>query len=117
VAEFITAGVHCYIDANFLRDANGAQLDVTGWTVEAVARAYYAHGEILSSWSSSPVGDQGQAIAGGAVIDRVRLVVTAAQTSAWDVMFVVVQAEMTSLAGQKSRPIDTVYQIKHEAVI
>jgi hypothetical protein len=118
MAELFVAGIGpVYIDALDIKDAAGNQLDVTGYTVEATARAYYDGGEVLSTWSTAPLPGQGTAIAGGAVVDRVRLVVTAEQSSGWDAMFVVVQAEMISPAGQTSRPIDTVYQIKREAVV
>lgn len=117
MAEFIQQGIDCFIDAVDIVDAAGVVLNVTGYTVEAVARAYYGSGAVVARWSSSPVGSQGLAIAGGAVIDRVRLVVTPEQTSAWNSMFVVVQAEMVSPAGQKSRPISKTYQVSYEAVV
>lgn len=118
MAELLTAGVDCYIDALGIVDANGDALDVTGYTVEAVARDSTVTGEILARWSTAEIlpDGTGEAIAGGIVPDRVRLVVMAEQTEFWQ-GFVVVQAEMVSLSGQKSRPINKVYQISQEAVV
>lgn len=118
MAEFLTAGVDCYIDGLGIVDANGDPLDVTGYAVEAVARDSTPDGEILARWSTDSIlsDGTGEAIAGGVVPDRVRLVVTAEQTESWQ-GFVVIQAEMVSQSGQRSRPIDTVYQVKSEAVV
>jgi hypothetical protein len=117
MAKLLRTGVDLFIDALDIVDDSGVQLDVTGYAVEAVARAGHEQGEIMARWSTSPGGGQGTIIAGGSVIDRIRLVVTPAQTETWTSAFVVIQAEMMSLTEKKSRPIDNVYQLKREAVV
>lgn len=117
MAELFKVGTDCFIDAYDIVDADGAQLDVTGYAVRAVARAYHEHGEILTVWSTTPDPGEGTIIAGGDVIDRIRLVVTPEQTERWDCYFVLVQAETVNLVGRTSRPIHKVFQVSQEAVI
>lgn len=136
--DIIQQGTDCWIEANNIIDVrSGAQMDVTGFSVHAVARAIYdggrfVHGKpnssrraymyrmitpVVAEWSTSPSGTQGTATAGGSVIDRVQLHVTPAQTKSWRCPLVIVQAEMTDpITGYVARIIDELYEVNFEAV-
>ena len=110
----IKQGTRCFIDATAIKDATGAQLNVTGYTVRAVARANHPRGAVIAEWHTS----QGTAIAGGAVIDRVRLDVKPSQTTPWTCARVVVQAEMHPGDPElATRIIDETYDVSPEAVV
>ncbi|MGH3987829.1 MAG: hypothetical protein ACRDTZ_10975 [Pseudonocardiaceae bacterium] len=135
MSNIILQGVDCWIEAkNIINARTGAPLNVTGFTVRAVARAlyertvlgrrrYYTHrlprfSPVVAEWHTSPTGTQGTAIAGG-VADpyRVQLHVTPSQSSNWLCPLVSIQAEMTDpVTGYVDRIISEVYEVDFEAV-
>lgn len=116
----IQQGVDCYIDAlNLVDITTGLPLDVTGFTVTGVARSTRPWpGPIIATWNTTPAGTDGVALAGGAITDRVRLVVGAAQTMSWwwRCAEVTIQADMTDPATDlTSRIIDARFFVSPDA--
>jgi hypothetical protein len=135
MTNIINQGVDCWIEAtNIINVRTGEPMDVTGFTVHAVARARYDRrvlgrrysyhtyrmaSPVIAEWHTNPTGTQGLAIAGG-VADpyRVQLHVTPAQTSGWRCPLVSIQAEMTApITGYVERIINEVYEVDFETVI
>ena len=112
----IKQGTHQYLDATGITDAAGQALNVTGYSVAAVARASHVRGQVIAQWSTSPSGSVGTAVAGGSVTDRVRLEITPSQTTPWTCASVVIQAELTSPGGLVARIIDEQCAVSPEAV-
>lgn len=98
MALSITQGADRAIVISGIVDADGATLDVTGWTVRAQARANTGpHAPLLAEWvTGTPTGIQGQATASG---DEVRLTVSHAMSSVWTWRTAVIQAEITEPDG------------------
>lgn len=133
MSDVIRQGVDCWIEALDIIDVRtGLPMDVTGFTVHAVARARYErhvlgrprfyrtrmHSPIVAEWHTTPTGTQGLAIAGGAVTDRVQLHVTPVQTAGWRCPLVSIQAEMTDpVTGFVERIISEIYEVDPENVI
>jgi hypothetical protein len=64
-----------------LVDANGATLDVTGWSVRAQIRPSARSADLLAEWvTGTPTSPQGQATAAG---QEIRLVVPPAMSEPW----------------------------------
>jgi hypothetical protein len=131
VGGVIRQGTDCWIEANsIINIRTGEPMNVTGYTVHAVARARYERqvlgrriyqyrmiSPVVAEWHTTPTGTQGTAVAGGAVTDRVQLHVTPTQTAGWRCPLVVIQAEMTDpVTGYVARIINEVYEVDFEAV-
>jgi len=129
MTRVIKQGVDCWIEANSITSVRtGQPLDVTGYSVHAVARALYERrtlgqnnyqrSPVVAEWSTTPTGTQGTATAGGTVTDQVQLHVTPTQTLNWLCPLVIIQAEMTDpVTGYVERIIDEVYEVSFEAVV
>jgi hypothetical protein len=130
--NIIRQGVDCWIEANnIINVRTGLSMDVTGFSVHAVARALYERrvlgrrlfqyrmlNPVVAEWSTTPTGTQGTATAGGAVTDQVQLHITPTQTSGWRCPLVMIQAELTDpVTGYVERIIDEVYEVSFEVVI
>ena len=111
----ITQGTTRAITATNIVDANGAPLDVTGWTVHAVIRRRDTSGPVVAEWvSGTPTGTQGQATAAGTTVT---LTITPAMSAAWAWASGVLQAEITEpITGRVERIIDTPVSLSPEAV-
>lgn len=134
MSNVILQGVDCWIEAkNIINARTGSPLNVTGFTVHAMARALYERNvlgrrryfqaryprfsHVVAEWHTSPTGTQGLAIAGGADPYRVQLHVTPAQTRNWLCPLVRIHAEMTDpVTGYVDRIISEVYEVDFEAV-
>lgn len=133
--KVIQQGTDLWIEAIGIIDVRtGDPMDVTGMGVHAVARACYERyvlgrpnylrayrwrmlTPIISEWSTTPIGTQGIAIAGGVVPDRVQLHVTPTQTLGWRSPLVIIQAQLTDPAtGYVERIINEVYEIDFAAI-
>jgi hypothetical protein len=129
----IKQGVDCWVEAKDIIDVRtGDPMDVTGFTVHAVARARWTGRRVLgqsrwnfnrgmeqviAEWHTSPTGNQGLIIAGGVVPDRVQIHITPAQTSTWRSPLVSIQAEMTDpLTGFVERIVDELFEVSQENV-
>jgi hypothetical protein len=124
MSHTIKQGADCWIEAVNIRDVRtGDPLDVTGWTVRAVARACWSQrrrtlGQVVAEWHTSPTGSQGRITAGGDVPDRIQVHITPEQTEGWHCPFVVIQAEMTTpMSGEIERIIDECYRVSFQAVV
>jgi hypothetical protein len=130
----ILQGVDCWIEADNIRDVRtGVLIDVTTFTVHAVARAAYERMvlgrplyltwrykmmmPIVAEWDTTPTGTWGTITAGGAdTPNLVSIHVTPADTVSWRCPLVIVQAEMTDpITGYKSRIVNQMYEIDFEA--
>jgi hypothetical protein len=132
MGQVIKQGVDCWVEAcNIIDIRTGNTIDVTGYSVHAVARARYhrrvlgqyprrwhALTPVISEWRTTPVAaTDGLIIAGGIVPDRVQIHITPTQSSNWRSPLVNIQAEMTDpLTGEVARIIDEIYEISFEAV-
>lgn len=129
--NIIRQGVDCWIEANSIINVQtGQSMDVTGYSVHAVARALYERrvlgrrlfqyrmlNPVVAEWSTTPTGTQGTVVAGGAVPDRVQIHVTPTQTAGWRCPLVMIQAEMTDpFTGYVARIINEVYEVDFEVV-
>jgi hypothetical protein len=138
--NIIMQGVDCWISAsNIINVRTGVQMNVTGYTVTAVACALYRrqvlgqyrwqqqwrmNNPIVAQWSTTPTGTQGLATAGtNAVIttqpiDQVTLHVTPAQTANWRYPLVIVQAKLIDpVTGFDARIINETYEVSPDAVV
>jgi len=131
----ILQGTDCWIEADNIRDVRtGSLVNVTGFTVHAVARALYQRFvlgrplyltwryrmtmPIVSEWDTTPTDPSwGTITAGGQDFpNRVSIHVAPTQTNAWRCPLVIVQAEMTDpITGYKSRIVNQVYEVDFEA--
>lgn len=135
--NILPQGVDAWIQANGIIDVRtGAQMDVTGYAVHAVARAIFErwvlgkpnslrgyrwaipmYSPVVAEWDTAPTGTQGTATAGGSTIDQVQLHITPTQTKGWRCPLVIIQAEMTDpFTGFVTRIIDEVYEVNFEAI-
>jgi len=74
-------------------DSPRVPLDVTGWTVRAVARDSAIRDTVLAEWTSgTPTGTQGQAVAVG---DEARLTVTPDMSRRWIWTHAILHAHLT----------------------
>jgi hypothetical protein len=114
----IPLGTDWIISALGIKDAANQQVNVTGYRVAAVARAYSDTGEIVARWSTTPDGDSGTVFAGGIVIDRIQLVGTPELTAGWSrIGVVLIQAKLTDPdTGQTARIIDDFYDVSPDSV-
>lgn len=77
----IYQGEDCAVTISDIVDGAKQPLDVTGWTVHAMARPSATSATLWAEWvSGTPTGSQGQATAAGSVVT---LTVPAAMSSAW----------------------------------
>jgi hypothetical protein len=131
-AEVIRQGEDFLIAAKNLRSvATGEPIDVTGWSVHAIARAWYQRVQlgqriwqyrminpVMSEWSTTPTGTQGTIVTGSATstgdTNRVELQVTSSQTDNWRSPLVLIQAWMRNpVTDEKAKIISQVYEIEY----
>ncbi|MGH3546675.1 MAG: hypothetical protein ACRDQU_00815 [Pseudonocardiaceae bacterium] len=135
----IRVGADCWITANNITNVTtGLPLNCLGFTVAAVARArwqrrvlgrpsigyrWHMNNPVVSTWSTTPTGTQGQATTGstlnsdGTTSYWAQLHVTPTQTQNWRWPLVNIQAEMTDpVTGYVARVIDQIYEVDFEAV-
>lgn len=129
----IKQGTDAWLEATNIIDVRtGDPMDVTGFTVHAVARSRWTGRRVLgrvlwnynrmaepviSEWHTSPTGTQGTIIAGGIVPDRVQIHITPTQSSGWRSPLIVIQAEMTDpVTGYVERIVDEVLEVSYDAV-
>jgi hypothetical protein len=134
-AGVIRQGEDCWIEAsNILSPRTGELIDVTGWRVHAVARAWWSRVQlgqriwqyritspVMSEWATNPTGGQGTIVAGIGTDNtdphRIRLHITAAQTYHWRSPLVLIQAKMFNpITDEPARIIDEVFEIAFDAV-
>jgi hypothetical protein len=134
-AGVIRQGEDCWIEALNIRDVRGGDLiDVTGWKVHAVARAWYARiplgrrvwqyrmqNPVMSEWSTAPTGTQGVIIAGIGNDNtdpyRIRIHVTPAQTDNWRAPMALIQAKMWNpVTNDTARVVDEIYEVAFDAL-
>lgn len=130
----ILQGTDCWIEADNIRDVRtGEFIDVTGFSVHAVARACYERMvlgrplylswrykmmmPIVSEWDTTPTGTMGTITAGGAETPhRVSIHISPIQSEAWRSPLVIVQAEMVDpVTRYKSRIVNAIYEIDFRA--
>jgi hypothetical protein len=130
-AEVIRQGEDFIISAkNLYSVATGETIDVTGWPVHAIARAWYQRTQlgarvwqyrmispIMSEWSTSPTGTQGTIVTGANTstgeTNRVEIQVTADQTDNWRSPLVLIQAWMRNpVTAERAKIVSQVYEIE-----
>jgi hypothetical protein len=115
---------------NLYSVATGEAINVTGWPVHAIARAWYHRAQlgarvwqyrminpIMSEWSTSPTGTQGTIVTGvntsTGETNRIEIKVTANQTNNWRSPLVLIQAWMSNpVTAEKAKIISQVYEIE-----
>jgi len=118
----ITQGATRTVKITNIVDGDEAPLDVTSWSVHAVARENGVPGPVVAEWvSGNPGPGQGQATPIGS---EVHLEITPEMSSAWTWDIAALQVEVTEsgpsgrverLVGTSERPVWLV--LDHEAVI
>lgn len=135
--QVIRAGEDCWIEARNITDVRtGNPIDVTGFAVKAVARALYQRyvlgrpqylrqmryrllTPVISTWSTSPTGNDGTILAGAAAGDAgmVQIHVNPTQTLGWRAPLVIIQAELTDPNTMfVSRIVDEIYEVNFDAI-
>lgn len=135
--QVIRAGEDSWIEARNITDVRtGNLIDVSGFSVQGVARAMYQRyvlgrpsmrsmryrmlSPIVAEWSTTPTGTQGAAVAGltgGTDPNLVTLHITPTQSLSWRCPLVIIEAELTDpVTGYISRIISETYEVSQDAV-
>lgn len=98
----IRQGETCTIVVSGIVDDNDQAVDVTGWSIRAMARPAALSAELWQEWATSPTGTQGTA---QIVTGEIQLLVPHTVSSAWTWagQVGVLQVEATEPAGQQRR--------------
>lgn len=130
----ITQGADVWLEADGIRDKRtGNLMDVSDFTVHAVARACYQRMvlgrplymtwryrmmmPVIAEWDTTPTGTEGTITAGGGdTPNRVSIHITPEQSDGWRCPLVIIQAEMVDpITGFKSRIINETYELSFDA--